>query len=326
MTQTLPAFTVSCPSCRSEFPVDPEKVPVRGIHAICSTCMRVFRVERPEGYVGVDEVEGPWSAEEESVEALEAAAALDLPVEPVAAEVAGELDEFHEIGAFDETETDDLEIAGFAEGGDAADVLDDVEVFGEIEVVEEVVEEIEVVEVEVTDEVAAAPPEPPSISTPAPPAPAQPVAPSVAAAPSAPPAPPTAPPQPKQAQAIVDLSSLAQEAIAEGTGELGKAQLAGSSLSLGADRFRKRGPQERAQRLARVLVSDIIAYYPARYRESFQRGTLKEDFQDEVRKSWKEYVDQVGLELAESTPYFGEALNEILGQGQQIFGPPAESK
>ena len=38
-----------------------------------------------------------------------------------------------------------------------------------------------------------------------------------------------------------------------------------------------------------------------------------------MRKSWKEYVDQVGQELAESTPYFGEALNEILGQGQQIF-------
>jgi predicted Zn finger-like uncharacterized protein len=292
--QALPAFNVSCPSCRSEFPVDPEKVPARGIHAICSTCLRVFRVERPEGS-----------------------------------------------GGFDEAETDELEISGVVEtvedleGVEVLDhvgATDSVEVWHEVETPEEVEiwheveapEEVEVArEFEVTDPGADAFPAFPEASPVESPAPPEPVPPPAAAAsaplvPAAPPQPVT-PPPPRRPQAIEDLTSLAQEAIAEGTGEIGKAQLAGSSLSLGAERFRKRGPQERAQRLARVLVSDIIAYYPARYRESLARGTLKEDFHDEVRKSWKEYVDQVGEELAESTPYFGEALNEILGQGKQIF-------
>lgn len=229
--------------------MDPEKVPARGIHAICSTCLRVFRVERPEG---------------------------DASVDP---EVA---------------ETDEL---GF---GEITGVAEEVEVWHEVEAPEEVevAREFEVAEPGVDAFPAFSEASP--VESAAPPEPA-------------------APPTPRRPQAIEDLTSLAQEALAEGTGETGKAQLKGSSLSLGADRFRKRGPQERAQRLARVLVSDIIAYYPARYRESLARGTLKEDFQDEVRKSWKEYVDQVGQELAESTPYFGEALNEILAQGKQIF-------
>jgi hypothetical protein len=36
-------------------------------------------------------------------------------------------------------------------------------------------------------------------------------------------------------------------------------------------------------------------------------------------KSWEEYVAQVGLELAKSTPYFRNSLNEILANGQQVF-------
>jgi hypothetical protein len=66
-------------------------------------------------------------------------------------------------------------------------------------------------------------------------------------------------------------------------------------------------------------VSDIIAYYPSRYRDSLSRGTLKGDFEEEVAKSWKEYVDQVGSDLAKSTSFFTEALNEILAKGEDIF-------
>ena len=40
---------------------------------------------------------------------------------------------------------------------------------------------------------------------------------------------------------------------------------------------------------------------------------------EEIRKSWDEYVAQVGEQLARSTPYFREALNEILARGQQVF-------
>lgn len=83
--------------------------------------------------------------------------------------------------------------------------------------------------------------------------------------------------------------------------------------------FGKRDPHERAQRLARVLVSDMIAYHPDRHRRSLEEGTLKGDFEEEIDKSWNEYVDQVGQELADSTAYFTDALNEILAKGESVF-------
>jgi hypothetical protein len=36
-------------------------------------------------------------------------------------------------------------------------------------------------------------------------------------------------------------------------------------------------------------------------------------------KSWEEYVAQVGLDMAKTTPYFRDALNSILAAGQQVF-------
>jgi hypothetical protein len=83
--------------------------------------------------------------------------------------------------------------------------------------------------------------------------------------------------------------------------------------------FGKRDPHEKASRLARVLVSDIITYNPERHQRALDGGTLKQDFEDEIKKSWGEYVDQVGKEIAESTEYFNKALNEILARGQQLF-------
>jgi predicted Zn finger-like uncharacterized protein len=83
--------------------------------------------------------------------------------------------------------------------------------------------------------------------------------------------------------------------------------------------FGKRDPHDKASRLARVLVSDIITYNPERHQRALDGGTLKADFEDEIKKSWGEYVDQVGKELAESTQYFHDALNEILARGQRVF-------
>jgi len=63
----------------------------------------------------------------------------------------------------------------------------------------------------------------------------------------------------------------------------------------------------------------MIVYQPDKRQQSLAAGTLKEDFEEEIKKSWEEYVDQVGEEMANSTPFFTEALNEILAGGQQIF-------
>ncbi|MEO7501288.1 MAG: zinc-ribbon domain-containing protein [Gemmatimonadaceae bacterium] len=83
--------------------------------------------------------------------------------------------------------------------------------------------------------------------------------------------------------------------------------------------FLARDPSLRAKRLARALVSDMVAYYPAKHSEGLQRGTLKELFREEIKKSYEEYVTQVGSDFARSTTHFQEALNEVLGAGKRIF-------
>ena len=83
--------------------------------------------------------------------------------------------------------------------------------------------------------------------------------------------------------------------------------------------FGKRDTHEKAKRLARVLVSDMIVYHRDKHTQSLAAGTLKDDFADEVEKSIEEYVDQVGQEIHDTTEYFKEALNEILAKGQEVF-------
>ncbi len=36
-------------------------------------------------------------------------------------------------------------------------------------------------------------------------------------------------------------------------------------------------------------------------------------------QSWQEYVEQVGADLARNTPFWTEALNEILAGGNKVF-------
>lgn len=75
----------------------------------------------------------------------------------------------------------------------------------------------------------------------------------------------------------------------------------------------------KGRRLARALVSDMIAYLPGKREEGLRDGNLKEVFREEIKKSYEEYVDQVGKEFAESTTHFVEALNDLLAGGQQMF-------
>jgi predicted Zn finger-like uncharacterized protein len=83
--------------------------------------------------------------------------------------------------------------------------------------------------------------------------------------------------------------------------------------------FGRRDPHEKARRLARVLVSDMIMYNRERHTRAVAAGSLREDFDDEIKKSWEEYLEQVGEEIAKGTSYFDDALNEILAQGQRVF-------
>lgn len=161
-------------------------------------------------------------------------------------------------------------------------------------------------------------------------------APAKAAVPPRPPAPPAAPPAaPSVAPPYVPAGRSGAAAAGGSTAAPAAASApqraptpaAASAVSTstppGARRplnpFLSKDPNQRAKRLARALVSDIITYHPAKHAEGLRDGTLKQVFREEIKKSFEEYIAQVGQQLAESTTYFQEALNEVLGGGKKIF-------
>ncbi|HEY0970209.1 MAG TPA: hypothetical protein VGE02_04425 [Gemmatimonadales bacterium] len=83
--------------------------------------------------------------------------------------------------------------------------------------------------------------------------------------------------------------------------------------------FLANDPNLKAKRLARALVSDIVAYHPQLREQGLRDGTLRQLFKDEIKKSYEEYLEQVGKEFADGTTHFQEALNEILAGGRQLF-------
>jgi hypothetical protein len=83
--------------------------------------------------------------------------------------------------------------------------------------------------------------------------------------------------------------------------------------------FLANDPNAKARRLARALISDLISYFPQKKEEGLRNGTLKELFREEIKKSYEEFVDQIGKDFAETTTHFQDALNDILAGGQKIF-------
>jgi hypothetical protein len=86
--------------------------------------------------------------------------------------------------------------------------------------------------------------------------------------------------------------------------------------------FLANDPNMKAKRLARALVSDIVVYFPQKHQEGLRAGNLPELFREEIKKSYEEYVEQMGKEFAESTTHFQDALNDVLAGGKKIFGGP----
>jgi hypothetical protein len=83
--------------------------------------------------------------------------------------------------------------------------------------------------------------------------------------------------------------------------------------------FLANDPNQKAKRLARALVSDMLAYHPGKRDEGLANGTLKQIFRDEIKKSYEEYVEQIGRDFAENSTHFQDALNELLAAGKKMF-------
>lgn len=293
-------ITVQCPSCSTSFPVDPEKVPEGGVYARCSECAGVFFVERDHAPAETAlELGTPSSAE---AAPADASADRDVPAEIPPQDAFTDLDRplksasddaFTGLDLAAESASDDaftgLDLAVESASDDASTGLDlPVEsaaddAFTGLDLPMESPAEDAFAELDLPGE---------------------------------------APP----AEQAVDAGSSGPEPIevaggAAAAGVRPPEPEAGEDLSAPAPAFSfgRRDPHEKARRLARVLVSDMIMYNPERHSRAIESGSLREDFEDEIRKSWQEYVEQVGEELAKGTPYFDEALNDILARGEQVF-------
>jgi predicted Zn finger-like uncharacterized protein len=272
-------MNVSCPQCSTIYRVDPAKVPPGGVRARCSTCSGVIPV-------GMRAVTPPRAVE--NVDAIGAAFGA-RPTPPP-----------------------------FVPKREARPAIPAREI--------------------PPPPRAATPPRPAApVRTPTPPGPAPAVPPRPAASegfgspgatlpkpapaaswPAAPAAParPATPPRPVTP---VSVPPVTPPPVGGPARDAGAGDQAGIASRRPINPFLARDPSLRAKRLARALVSDMVAYYPAKHSEGLEKGTLKELFRDEIKKSYDEYVAQVGADFARTTTHFQESLNEVLGAGKKIF-------
>ena len=80
-----------------------------------------------------------------------------------------------------------------------------------------------------------------------------------------------------------------------------------------------RKKKDRARRLARVFVSDILVYNQEKRDRGLADGDLMTVLGPEIKKAWEAYKEKIGSGVAETNEYFRTALNEILADGQEIF-------
>jgi len=76
---------------------------------------------------------------------------------------------------------------------------------------------------------------------------------------------------------------------------------------------------ERARRLARVLVSDILVYNRETRDRALRDANLITALGAEINRAWELYKSKVSPEVVGNTTYFKDALNEILAEGQKVF-------
>jgi predicted Zn finger-like uncharacterized protein len=303
-THSNMVITVTCPSCSSSFPVDPAKVPEGGVNARCSSCGDIFRIEKPATAPPLPTLGGiePVAPEPSAGEVAYSQPPAQ-PAEPAPADEAY-VDEAPHIPAIMEEEPASApagppplpEPTAPSQEAAGPPPLPDPPV-----------------------EAASAPPAPEPAEAVPPPLP-DPVAvdtePAPAVTPPAYPEANTVGAEPPAAQATTD-----DEALGGPTPLEEAAPPPAEPLGVSAFTFGKRDPTDKAKRLARVLVSDMIMYNAERHQSALAAGTLVQDFEDEIEKSWKEFVDQVGEELANGPGrgFWTEALNDILAKGQRVF-------
>jgi predicted Zn finger-like uncharacterized protein len=300
-------MNVSCPDCRSIFRVDPAKVPPNGVRARCSVCSGVISIPAPSG-----QATPPSGSAPTATPPAPSTAPTGRP-NPTPRSTWNE-------GIFSSAPPREIAPPTPPRSAPAG---------GTGEPANNVRQRPDAAE-RTTASATATPPSatsglpeftPPPIAPPfRPSAPAQiPNAPTFSTPPAAQPFVPAAtrPSTPARPPSTPTSMSPFGSPTTPSTGTPSAAGDSGVRRPLNP--FLSKDPNQRAKRLARALVSDIITYHPAKHAEGLRDGTLKQLFREEIKKSFEEYIAQVGQQLAESTTYFQEALNEVLGAGKKIF-------
>jgi len=314
-------MNVSCPDCRSIFRVDPAKVPSTGVRARCSVCSGVISIPAPSGQTppqtSGSRPESPASESGSRDQSRSTPAAQGGWDPPPFGSASQRAPAAPQAPAQSQQRTPAAPPIQRTPAAPPAQPRP-VEAPAAPRPRPESIERSSVTATATPPSPSTGLPEfnspltPPSVRPQSPGAPvpsAPPFAPpSTSSGPSAPPfvpsAPPSRPPATPRPPAPAPISSPA-------TGDAGARRPLNPFLS--------KDPNQRAKRLARALVSDIITYHPAKHAEGLRDGTLKQLFREEIKKSFEEYIAQVGQPLAESTTYFQEALNEVLAAGKKIF-------
>jgi predicted Zn finger-like uncharacterized protein len=283
-------MNVTCPNCATVYRVDPAKVPEAGVRARCAVCNAVFAVRR-EADSGRQAAPTP------------ATPAASIPTPPPTLRPPESETRPQSPGAVrvEPARSEPVRPAPIA-----------------------------IPEPAPPPRPASAPPVAPPVAAPprpaaTPPRPAPPAARPIGGAPSTPagagasaplkPAAPAAPARPSSTPSPAP-KPVAPPVAGSATPAARPPVPAGTRP---ANPFLSQDPALKARRLARALISDMVVYHPGKRQEGMRDGNLKELFEEEIKKSWEEYAEQVGREVAESTTYFKEALNEILAGGRQIF-------
>ncbi len=347
-------ITVSCPACETSFPADPNKIPEAGVKVRCSQCAHVFRVERPveeapaeaspEPTLAPDDgpsfepdasepdqadADGGVTEEAGADQAADAGTEETAAAESAADEWTVERDPFETADAeqpAEEPTSDDVPDGGAelpdwaSAGGDEISLVDAPEVMEPEEAVAE--PELEAPEPELDEspldealnEVDPLPEL--GISEPdTPEAVIEDTLPEVV--------PEETLPEPELAEVLPEpgLEEVLPEPEPLPEPVVDEAPTAPTDAPVQGFTFGKRDPMDKARRLARVLVSDMVMYNAERHQVALSRGTLAEDFEEEIDKSWKEYVDQLGNEIAdgEGQRFWTQALNDILAKGEEVF-------
>ncbi len=75
-------------------------------------------------------------------------------------------------------------------------------------------------------------------------------------------------------------------------------------------------PHERAQRLARIIVGEIVLYHKDRIVEAIKNDTLFETLERELEEGRRYYEKNVDPSVSVETDYFDRAVVDILVKGQ----------